>query len=351
MKVAVAMSGGIDSSAAAILLKVAGYDIIGITMELGNHDVADARTVADKLDIPHYSLDLQDTFTEKVIDYFCREYRLGRTPNPCIRCNQYIKFGTLLEKARQMGSDLVATGHHARIRRKTANGRYLLKKGIDWRKDQSYFLYSLTQNQLSRAIFPVGNITKERTRQIARALWPPLGTRAESQEICFIPNDDHITFLKGAIAEEDRPGPILDSKGNILGTHQGIPYYTIGQRKGLGIAAQEPLYVMRIDPEQNAVIVGSKEEVYGTELFASGLNWISIDRLNESIAAKAKIRYRHEEADAIITPLNEDGCHVKFNEPQWAITPGQAVVFYNGDTVIGGGTIDSVTGNRKKMKD
>jgi len=174
MKVAVAMSGGIDSSAAAILLKVAGYDIIGITMELGNHDVADARTVADKLDIPHYSLDLQDTFTEKVIDYFCREYRLGRTPNPCIRCNQYIKFGTLLEKARQMGSDLVATGHHARIRRKTANGRYLLKKGIDWRKDQSYFLYSLTQNQLSRAIFPVGNITKERTRQIARALWPPL---------------------------------------------------------------------------------------------------------------------------------------------------------------------------------
>jgi len=351
MKVVVAMSGGIDSSAAAILLKVAGHEIIGMTMQLGNDDATNARTVADKLDIPHYTLDVTDIFAEKVIDYFCREYQSGRTPNPCIRCNRHIKFGALLENARQMGADLVATGHHARIRSKASSDRFLLKKGIDRRKDQSYFLYLLTQQQLSHALFPVGNITKERTRQIAGALWPPLGARAESQEICFIPDDDHVTFLKSALAEADRPGPILDSKGNILGTHQGIPYYTVGQRKGLGITAPEPLYVIRIDPEQNAVIVGSKEEAYATELIASGLNWISIDRLNEPIAARAKIRYRHREADAIITPLNEDSCYVNFSEPQWAITPGQAVVFYREDTVIGGGTIDSVKGYGEKTKE
>ena len=345
MKVVVAMSGGIDSSVAAALLKQEGHDVTGATMQIlpsdrqGLHTEKDAEKVADKLSIPHYVIDLRDIFARQVITDFCEEYRLGRTPNPCIRCNQYIKFGALLERAREMGADFMTTGHHARIDLDEATGTYLLKKGVDPQKDQSYFLCQLTQEQLSRALFSIGNFTKDRVREIARELNLPVAARPESQEICFIPDDDYQAFLKNYLPGADEPGPIIDKAGNTLGKHQGIMSYTIGQRKGLGIAAAEPLYVTAIEPDRNAVVVGSKEQIYGSELIASDLNWIAITRPEYPIKIKAKIRYRHLEAKAMVIPLDEVSVYVKFAEPQKAITPGQAIAFYDGDIAIGGGTI------------
>ncbi len=359
MKVIVAMSGGVDSSVAAALLKEAGYQVIGASMQIWLRDkqgqaadrfggccgldaVEDAKKVAYKLGIPHYVINFGDIFAQKVIAYFCREYRRGRTPNPCIRCNQYIKFGALLEKAKELGADFIATGHHARIERDRATGRYLLKKGVDISKDQSYFLYPLTQEQLSHTLLPVGSYRKERIREIARQLGLPVAAKPDSQEICFIPDNDYKSFLNEHAPQATRPGPIVDKDGNILGRHKGIIFYTIGQRKGLGIAAPAPRYVIGIKPEENAVVIGSKEDVYGTELIASGLNWISPATLTKPLTVNAKIRYRHQEAEAKVTPLDETRVYVKFTEPQLAITPGQAVVFYQGDTVIGGGTIEPV---------
>jgi len=353
VKVVVAMSGGVDSSIAAALLKEAGYQVTGVTMLLQPRDklagAADARRVADKLGIPHRVIDFSDIFADKVIADFCREYRRGRTPNPCIRCNRYIKFGALLEKARELGADFIATGHHARIERDQAGGRYLLKKGADGNKDQSYFLGTLTQQQLSQILLPVGSFSKDRVRKIADRLGLPVAARPESQEICFVPGDDYPKFLKGYIPEAAEPGLILDRRGNILGSHPGILFYTIGQRKGLGIAAPAPRYVIDIRSEDNAIIVGGKEDVYGNELSASGLNWISIPGLSQPLTVTARIRYRHREAEAIVTPLDEDEVQVKFKQPQVAITPGQAVVFYEGDTVIGGGTI--ATAGQSRLKD
>lgn len=356
-KVVVAMSGGVDSSVAAAILKEDGYQVIGVTMQIWPSDkqayevdrfsgccrfgaAEDAKRVAYKLGIPHYVMNFRDIFVHKVIADFCQEYSLGRTPNPCIRCNQYIKFDALLERAKGLDADFVATGHYARVGKAEASGRYLLKKGIDQRKDQSYVLYTLTQKQLEHALLPIGNFTKQRVREIARELKIPVVAKPESQEICFIPDDDYPKFLSEYIPQAVKPGPILDKQGSTLGEHQGILFYTIGQRKGLGISAKEPLYVTAIVHEKNAVVVGGKEEVYGTELVASGLNWISLTKLKRPITAKAKIRYLHSEAEAEITPVNEDKVRVRFKEPQMAITPGQAIVFYHGDTVIGGGTIE-----------
>lgn len=348
----VAMSGGVDSSVAAALLKEAGYQVIGVTMQVwpsdgvrfggccGTAAVEDARRVAHKLGISHYVMDFRDVFAEKVIADFCREYRLGRTPNPCIRCNQHIKFDALLHKARGLGADFIATGHYARIELDEARGMRLLKKGIDRRKDQSYFLYPVTQEQLARIMMPVGNLTKERVRKIARESGLPVADKPESQEICFIPDDDYASFLKEYIPEADRPGRILDEQGEVLGDHHGLLHYTTGQRRGLGIAAREPMYVIAIEPDRNAIVVGSKEKTYGSELIASDLNWINTAGPEGPIKTKAKIRYRHPEAEATVTPL-DDKVYVKFTEPQMAITPGQAVVFYDGDVVIGGGTIES----------
>ncbi|MFC1955305.1 tRNA 2-thiouridine(34) synthase MnmA, partial [Chloroflexota bacterium] len=349
--------GGVDSSVAAALLKEEGYQVIGMTMQIwprngqsheadesgsrrGTDATQDAKSIACKLGIPHHVMDFRDTFAQKVIADFCREYSLGRTPNPCIRCNQYIKFGVLLQRARELDADFMATGHHARIERDKTATAHFLKKGVDQNKDQSYFLYSLNQEQLSHTLLPIGNLSKDRVREMARESGLSIANKPESQEICFIPDDDYARFLKDYIPQADKPGPILDEQGNILGSHRGILHYTIGQRKGLGISTKEPSYVISIEPERQAIVVGSKKAAYGNELIASGLNWITITRLEKPILAKAKIRYRHQEVEVEITPMDEYKVYVKFKEPQLAITPGQAIVFYDGDTVIGGGTIE-----------
>lgn len=347
------MSGGVDSSVAAALLKENGYDVIGITMQLwprhsqpndsasgccGHEAIKSARRVARRLGIPHFVMDFREVFARLVIDDFCREYSLGRTPNPCIRCNERIKFDLLREKARGIGADCLATGHHARIEIGTT-GKPLLKKGKDAGKDQSYFLYMLTVEQMNHVLFPIGHLTKDEVRKTAAKRSLPVADRPESQEICFIPDNDHAAFIRERRPEASRPGPIIDRQGNSLGLHKGLAAYTVGQRHGLGIAAAEPLYVTAIKPEGNAVVVGSKEETRGDELVAGELIWSGIDRPERPFTAKARIRYRHPEADALITPMGNDECYVKFAGPQSAIAPGQAVVFYDGDTVLGGGTI------------
>ncbi|TET64707.1 tRNA 2-thiouridine(34) synthase MnmA [Candidatus Aerophobetes bacterium] len=353
-KVAVAMSGGVDSSVAAALLKEKGYEVIGVTMKVWDgetlpangtrhacygpgeeEDLEDARKVAQVLGIPLNIFDLRQEYKIEVLDYFCHEYLSGRTPNPCIRCNRRVKFDALLEKARDTGIefDYFATGHYARVEHDESKSRYLLKKAKDMAKDQSYFLFALSQEQLSNALFPVGNHSKEEVRKMARDLELGIDDKSESQD--FFAGD--YSSLLGKVA---RPGPILNKEGEILGEHRGIPFYTIGQRKGLGISSKEPLYVTAIDQGKNVIVVGPKEEVYGDELVAMELNWIAIQELSRPVDLKAKIRYLHKEAEAMVIPLDEDKVHVKFKEPQMAITPGQAVVFYDDDTVIGGGTIE-----------
>lgn len=343
MKIAIAMSGGVDSSVAAALLKQEGHDVFGVTMQLTDDSnsqdaIKNARKVTQKLGIFHHIINLQDIFTHTVVENFCQEYSLGNTPNPCVLCNKYIKFGILWDKAKELGTDFLATGHYARIDKK-GNGKFLLKKGKDTRKDQSYFLCQLTQEQLKRTLFPLGNLTKVKVKLIAQEMGLPTTTRPESQEICFVTDNDHAAFLRDNMQEKIKPGPILDQQGKVLGQHQGIMFYTVGQRKGLGITASTPLYVTAIDPARNAVIVGSKEQTYANELVADNVNWIAITMPQKPIRIKARIRYRHAEADAIVGSLDETHVHAKFNKPQIAITPGQAVVFYDGDNLIGGGRI------------
>jgi tRNA-uridine 2-sulfurtransferase len=339
VKVVIAMSGGVDSSVAALLLKEEGHEVIGMTMQLTAHSAAieAAKEVADKLGIPHYVIDLHDIFTRTIINDFCQEYSQGRTPNPCIRCNELIKFGALRGKAAEIGADYLATGHYARIQR---NGSQIcLKKGTDTKKDQSYFLCRLNQEQLKHVLFPIGHLTKTRVRQIALEKGLPTAARPESQEICFIPDNDHAEFLKSYMPQASQPGPILDGLGNILGEHHGIMAYTIGQRHGLGIATAEPLYVTAIAPDLNALIVGTKEQTYGMELAAGNLNWTASKKPDFPINIKAKVRYRHPEAEATVNSLDNENVHVKFAIPQTAITPGQTIAFYDGENIIGGGTI------------
>lgn len=351
------MSGGVDSSVSAALLKDQGYEVIGVTMNLyslpkeycrsdqlrsccGWKAVEDANRVAHALRITHYVADFRREFERSVIADFCKEYARGRTPNPCIRCNQYIKFEILMERAKKLKADYLATGHHARIEHDSKTGRYFLKKGKDKKKDQSYFLYPMIQDQLSRTLMPIGDFTKEKVREKARKLDLPVAQRPESQEICFVPDKDYPGFLRSRIPEAFRSGPIVDLNDRVLGQHKGIGHYTIGQRRGLGIAAPHPLYVLSIQSDKNTLVVGTNEQLYERTLKATRVNLMSIDKIEKPITVKAKIRYKHQEAKALLTPLNSDQILVEFEKPQRAITPGQAVVFYDRDVVVGGGIIE-----------
>lgn len=354
----VAMSGGVDSSVAAALLVREGYDVFGVTMNIwpsvesaqeaerygGCCSLAaaeDARRVCHELGIPHYILNFREIFREAVIEEFAMEYARGRTPNPCIRCNQKVKFDALLKKALALGADFIATGHYARREYREAAGRYILKRGVDSAKDQSYVLYAMTQEQLARTLFPVGHLKKGETRKLAEEFGLfRVARKGESQEICFIPDNDYPKFLRGYASSAFRPGPILDKEGKVLGEHKGIVHYTVGQRKAIGIRSPKPLYVLAIDPERDAIIVGTHDELFEKGLYADEANWIAIEKLTKPLRVSAKIRYRAEFAPATVSPA-DDLVRVDFDEPQRAITPGQAIVFYKRDVVIGGATISS----------
>jgi tRNA-specific 2-thiouridylase len=302
----------------------------------------DANRVATVLGIPHYVVDFRREFEQNVIADFCREYARGRTPNPCIRCNQSIKFDLFLKRARRLGADFIATGHYARIAYARVSGRWFLKKGTDAGKDQSYFLYTLAQEELSRTLFPVGEYTKKEIRSLADKLKLPVAQKPESQEICFIPDLDYPGFLKKRCPEAFKPGLIVDLNGKVLGEHSGIVHFTVGQRRGMGIASPHPLYVLAIDAEKNLIIAGRNEGLYMRRLEASAMNWIFNEKPDEPITVQAKIRYKHAEAKARIIPKDSDRVLVEFDKPQRAITPGQAVVFYRRDLILGGGIIDRV---------
>jgi len=351
----VAMSGGVDSSLAAALLLQQGYDVIGITMRVWAGDEGDelyaasrccseraahdAGQVAAHLSIKHHVVNYLEPFRELVIEDFVSRYLAGETPNPCIRCNTYVKFGKLLDESVALGADSLASGHYARLRRDDATGRFLLLKGLDRDKDQSYALYGLTQHQLSRLIFPLGDRRKQDTRRMAQELSLGVAHKEDSQEICFIPDGDYGAFLRREAPDMMQSGPILDLDGNEIGHHQGLALYTVGQRKGLGIAAGQPLYVVRLDPERNAVIVGPDPAVWGSRCLVKQVNWIAFDQPPQELHAQVKIRYLHRAQDATIQVTSHDAAQVRFDQPQRAITPGQAAVFYDGDTVLGGGTI------------
>ena len=352
-KVVVAMSGGVDSSLTAFLLKEQGYDVIGATMSLwkgkgqeslpgclASSHVEEAQQVAQQFGIPFQVVHLEEEFEKEIIQYFCREYGKGRTPNPCVLCNRRIKFGVLLDKARELGADYLATGHYARLELDDRTGRSLLKKGVDKAKDQSYVLFSLSQSQFQRSLFPLGEYRKEDVRKKAQQLGLRVHDKAESQEICFIEGNSYHPFLAARLKESIMPGPIMDRTGHVMGMHKGIPFYTIGQRRGLGLAKGVPLYVIEIDPQKNAVIVGKKEDVLADKFIVRELNWIIPQE--KTFSAQVKIRYNHPGSEAVITSKEKDEVEVRFNVPQKAITPGQAAVFYDEEMVIGGGWIEQV---------
>jgi tRNA-specific 2-thiouridylase len=356
-KVVVAMSGGVDSSVAAALLKDQGHEVIGLTMNLfslpkelcrsdevrsccGWKATEDAHDVALRLGIPHYVADFRQEFEKRVISDFCREYGRGRTPNPCIRCNEHIKFKLFLAAADRLGGEAIATGQYARVGRSRATGRYLLKKGTDGAKDQSYFLYPLSQAQLSRTLLPLGGLTKSEVRGLAKKWGLPVAGKPESQEICFVPLGNYPDFLRERTPQAFVSGQIKDLTGRVVGRHRGIAHFTIGQRRGMGIAAAQPLYVIAINAASHTVIVGGQHDLSRKGLVASQVHWIAIEGLDKPLSVKAKIRYRHEAARAVVMPLSPHRVRVEFETPQRAITPGQSVVFYVRDVVIGGGVID-----------
>jgi len=351
--IVVAMSGGVDSSTAAGLLKQEGNEVIGIGLRLperlGQHNLRsccgidgmdDARRVAAKIGIPFYVLNYEKIFERSVIDYFCQSYLSGKTPNPCIECNRVVKFGHLLKLADSLGADYVATGHYANIFYDHSRGRFLLKKGLDAEKDQSYFLYSLSQEQLSRILFPLGGMTKEETRTLAKSYGLEVHDKPGSQDICFLGSTDYRSFLTERFPEALQRGPVLNTQGDILGWHQGVICYTVGQRKGLGIAARKPLYVLSLAVATNRIIVGTTEEAMKKRISITGINWIVFDKNPGSLTVDVKIRYRQPEISARIMCEDNDRGEIWLSKPQRGIAPGQAAVFYAGDVVVGGGIIE-----------
>ena len=349
-RVIVAMSGGVDSAVAAGLLARQGYEVIGVTMRLWTledpqaprhrrrccsvEDTDDAREAAQALGIPHYVLNLECEFQESVVDYFLREYQRGRTPNPCLACNEHVKFRSLLARALALEADFLATGHYARIER--SNGRYRLLRAVDDEKDQSYVLFTLGQAQLSRLLFPIGHHRKEEVRRLAAEMGLPVADKPDSADICFIPDNDYRSFIAGRLAQSE--GEIRDAGGRVVGRHRGVAAFTVGQRRGLGVALGEKRFVTAIDPGRSLVTIGSEEDLLADQLWAEDVNWVAGEPPPAGTAVEAKIRYRTPAAPAEVYPEG-DGARVSFRRPQRAITPGQAVVFYQGEEVLGGGVI------------
>ncbi|MBR0373259.1 MAG: tRNA 2-thiouridine(34) synthase MnmA [Mogibacterium sp.] len=353
-KALVAMSGGVDSSVAAYLVREAGYETTGATMRLFDNEtiglpsdktccslssIEDACAVANRLGIYFLVFDFRADFRREVIDRFIAAYEAGRTPNPCIECNRYLKFEQLYTCGQEIGMDCIATGHYARIERDTGAGRYLLRKAADLSKDQSYVLYSLTQEQLARTLFPLGGMTKQEVRALAEDLGLVTAYKGESQDICFVPDGDYAGFIRNYTGHEYPPGDFVGLDGTVLGTHKGIIHYTIGQRKGLGLALKKPMYVSEIDTVNNRVVLADNADLFTRELTAADFNWIACDVPSSDLRASARIRYKHKEAPATVIPTGRDTVKVIFDEPQRAVTRGQSVVLYDGDVVIGGGTI------------
>ena len=355
-KVVVGMSGGVDSSVAAYLLKEQGYDVIGVTMQIwqdeeskiqeenggccGLSAVDDARKVAAQIGIPYYVMNFKKDFQEKVIDYFVDEYLHGRTPNPCIACNRYVKWESLLTRSMEIGADYIATGHYARVEQ-LPNGRYAIRHSATWSKDQTYALYNLTQDQLRRTLMPVGEYEKDQIREIAKEIGLLIANKPDSQDICFVSDDDYASFIEEESNQKIPEGNFVTPDGKILGRHKGIIHYTLGQRRGLGIPAASRLYVCDISPKTNQVVLGNNEDLFHSELTATKVNLISCESLKEPMRLKAKIRYRHPEQEAVAWQTEDGVLHVRFDKPQRAITRGQAVVLYDGDIVVGGGVIEN----------
>lgn len=353
-KVVVGLSGGVDSSVAAYLLKEQGYDVIGVTMQIWQEEdsctleenggccglsaVEDARRVAQKLDIPYYVMNFRKEFQKHVIDYFTTEYLQGRTPNPCIACNRYVKWESLLKRSLEIGADYIATGHYARVEQ-LPNGRYAIRNSVTAKKDQTYALYNLTQEQLSRTLMPVGAYTKEEIRKIAEEAGLPVAHKKDSQEICFVPDNDYAGFIKNSTGQKIPKGNFVLTDGKVIGEHQGIIHYTIGQRKGLNLSMGHPVFVTEIRPDTNEVVIGESEDLFVNTLLCDRVNFMAIEALEGEIRLKAKIRYNHPGADCVISMAENGKVLVTFDQPQRAITPGQAVVFYQGEYVAGGGII------------
>lgn len=346
-KVLVGMSGGVDSSVAAHILKEQGYQVIGVTIQTWGETTPeeDAKEVCDQLGIPHYLVDYRKEFQEEVINYFLNEYQQGRTPNPCVVCNRQVKWEAMLGKAFELGAQYIATGHYARIKQDEETGRYALVQSQAQAKDQTYALYNLTQEQLKHTLMPLGDYAKDETRDIAREIGLTVADKPDSQEICFIPDDDYGKYIMDHTDLKDSAGDFVDLEGNVLGQHEGIIHYTIGQRKGLGIQAAKPLYVIEINPKTNQIVVGDNKDVFQTTVYANKLNFMALEKLDGKTKLTAKIRYAHKPATCTVEMSGPDTMLCTFDEPQRAITPGQAIVLYKGGVVAGGGTILGTVNN------